>query len=143
MESWIIYGITAAILLASRDLFTKNYTQKYTASEHLLYYYVLCGIIIAAYSCYRKFYMKENIKIIDKEDLWKYALVAGATVIIIAPCEILSIQKSKNPGAARALTNLNTLFLFIVSIYFLKTEKVTMKKIIGILMTVGGIFLIM
>ena len=143
MESWIVYGITAAILLASRDMFTKNYTQKYTVSEHLLYYYVLCGIIIAGYTCYRRFYMKENIKIIDKEDLWKYALVAGATVIIIAPCEVLSIQKSKNPGAARALTNLNTLFLFIVSIYFLKTEKITMKKIIGILMTVGGIFLIM
>ena len=87
--------------------------------------------------------MKENIKIIDKDDLWKYALVAGVTVIIIAPCEVLSIQKSKNPGAARALTNLNTLFLFIISIYFLKTEKITIKKIIGILMTVGGIFLIM
>tara|TARA_Y100001970_G_C14005210_1_gene735484 strand:+ start:84 stop:515 length:432 start_codon:yes stop_codon:yes gene_type:complete len=143
MEAWIIYGITAAILLASRDLFTKNYTQKYTASEHLLYYYVLCGIIIAGYTCYRKFYMKENIKIIEKEDLWKYALVAGVTVIIIAPCEVLSIQKSKNPGVARALTNLNTLFLFIISIYFLKTEKLTIKKIIGILMTVGGIFLIM
>lgn len=143
MESWIIYGITAAILLASRDLFTKNYTEKYSVNEHLLYYYVLCGIIIAGYTCYRRFYMKENIKVIDKEDLWKYALVAAVTVIIIAPCEVLSIKKSKNPGAARALTNLNTLFLFIVSIYFLKTEKVTMKKIIGILMTVGGIFLIM
>ena len=143
MESWIIYGITAAILLASRDLFTKNYTQKYSVNEHLLYYYVLCGIIIAGYTCYRRFYMKENIKVIDKEDLWKYALVAAATVIIIAPCEVLSIQKSKNPGAARALTNLNTLFLFIISIYFLKTEKLTIKKIIGILATVGGIFLIM
>ena len=142
MQSWIIYGITAAILLASRDLFTKNYTQKYTASEHLLYYYVLCGIIIAAYTCYRRFYLKENIKIIEKDDIWKYAIVAGVTVIIIAPCEVLSIQKSKNPGAARAVTNLNTLILFIVSIYFLKTEKITMKKMIGILLTVGGIFLI-
>ena len=37
---------------------------------------------------------------------------------------------------------LNTLILFIVSIYFLKTEKITMKKMIGILLTVGGIFLI-
>ena len=104
MESWIIYGITAAILLASRDLFTKNYTQKYSVNEHLLYYYVLCGIIIAGYTCYRRFYMKENIKVIDKEDLWKYALVAAATVIIIAPCEVLSIQKSKNPGASWILS---------------------------------------
>jgi drug/metabolite transporter (DMT)-like permease len=142
MESWIIYGITAAILLASRDLFTRNYVQKYSINEHLLYYYVLCGIMIAAYTCYRRFYMKEKIKIIEKNDLWKYALVAAATVVIIAPCEVFAIQKSNNPGKARALTNLNTLFLFIVSIYFLKTEKITMKKIIGILMTIGGIFLI-
>ena len=143
MQAWIIYGITAAILLASRDLFTKNYTKKYTVNEHLLYYYVLCGIIIAAYTCYRKMYLKEEIKLIEKDDIWKYVLVAGATVIIIAPCEVLSIQQSKSPGAARALTNLNTLFLFLVSMYFLKTEKITLKKIIGILMTVGGIFLIM
>lgn len=143
MQSWIIYGLTAAVLLASRDLFTKNYTDKYSVTEHLLYYYVLCGIIIAAYTCYRKMYLKENIKLIQKEDIWKYTLVAAATVIIIAPCEVLSIQKSKNPGAARALTNLNTLFLFIISIYFLKTEEITPRKIMGILLTVGGIFLIM
>ena len=143
MQSWIIYGLTAAVLLASRDLFTKNYTAKYSVNEHLLYYYVLCGIMIAAYTCYRKIYLKEKIKLIQKEDIWKYTLVAAATVIIIAPCEVLSIQKSKSPGAARALTNLNTLILFIVSLYFLKTEEITTKKIIGILMTVGGIFLIM
>jgi drug/metabolite transporter (DMT)-like permease len=142
MQSWIIYGLAAAVMIASRDLFTKNYTKKYTASEHILYYYVLCGIIIAGYSCYRKFHMKENIRMIEKEDLWKYILVAAATVIIITPCEVLSIQKSKSPGSARALTNLNTLILFIVSIYFLKTEKITGKKMVGILMTIGGIFLL-
>lgn len=142
MNSWIIYGIIAAILLASRDVFTRNYTNKYTPSEHLLYYYVLCGIIISIYTCYRKFYLKENIKIIDKNDLWKYIIVAAATVIIIAPCEVLSIQKSSNPGAARALTNLNTIILFFVSIYFLKTEKMTAKKLAGVLLTIIGVFLI-
>ena len=66
MQSWIIYGLAAAVMIASRDLFTKSYTKKYTASEHILYYYVLCGIIIAGYSCYRKFHMKENIRMIEK-----------------------------------------------------------------------------
>ena len=142
MNSWIIYGITAAVLLATRDIFTKNYMKKYTPSEHLLYYYVLCGIMISIYTCYRKFYLKEDFKIIEKQDLWKYIIVAGVTVVIIAPCEVLSIQKSKNPGAARALTNLNTLILFIVSIYILKTDKLDYKKLMGILLTIIGVFLI-
>lgn len=142
MESWIIYGIVAAILISTRDLFTRSVTKKYTPSEHILYYYVLCGIIIAGYSCYRKFHMKEKIRMIDKNDIWKYVVVAAASVIIITPCEVLSVTKSKNPGTARALTNLNTVILFIVSVYFLKTEKITIQKIIGILMTLIGVFLI-
>ena len=142
MNSWIIYGVIAAILLASRDIFTRSYANKYTPNEHLLYYYVLCGIIISLYTCYRKFYLKESVKIIDKKDLWKYIIVAAATVIIIAPCEVLSINKSSNPGSARALTNLNTIILFFVSIYYLKTEKLTMKKLAGIILTIVGVFLI-
>jgi len=142
MDSWIIYGLIAAVLIASRDLFTRKYANKYSPSEHLLYYYVLCGIIIAGYSCYRKFHMKEKIRMIETQDIWKYVLVSAASVIIITPCEVMSIQKSKNPGTARALTNLNTLILFIVSVYFFKTEKLNFKKIMGILLTIGGIFLI-
>tara|TARA_B100000035_G_C20657090_1_gene403600 strand:- start:303 stop:566 length:264 start_codon:yes stop_codon:yes gene_type:complete len=86
--------------------------------------------------------MKEKIRMIESQDIWKYVLVAAASVIIITPCEVMSIQKSKNPGTARALTNLNTLILFIVSVYFFKTEKLDFKKIMGILLTIGGIFLI-
>ena len=142
METWIIYGIVAAILISTRDLFTRSISNKYTASEHILYYYVLCGIIIAGYSCYRKFHMKEKIRMIDKNDIWKYVVVAVVTVTIITPCEVLSVTKSKNPGTARALTNLNTVILFFVSVYFFKTEKITIQKIIGILMTLVGIFLI-
>ena len=142
MDSWIIYGLIAALLLATRDIFTRSYTDKYTPGEHLLYYYVLCGIAIAAYSCYKKFFLNEQIKMIDKEDIWKYSIVAVATVIIIAPCEVLSIKQSKNPGSARALTNLNTLILFIISVYFLKTETLTIKKITGMIIWLFGIYLI-
>ena len=69
METWIIYGFIAAILITSRDFFTSNYTSKYTVTEHLLYYYVLCGLAMSAYVCYRKVYLKEKVRLIDKEDL--------------------------------------------------------------------------
>ena len=50
MESWIIYGLIAAFLIAARDVFTKSFTSKYTITEHLLHYYVLCGVFIAIFA---------------------------------------------------------------------------------------------
>ena len=142
MEQWILYGILAAFLLASRDYFTSNYTSKYTVTEHILYYYVLCAIAISAYVCYRKVNYNEKFKLIDKEDFWKYAIVAAASVLIITPCEVLSIRSAKNPGKARALTNMNAIILLLVSIYVIKTEKLIPTRITGILFTIIGMYMI-
>lgn len=143
METWIIYGLVAAILIASRDVFTRKFTSKYNITEHLLHYYLLCGVFIGFYAIYKKYVTKERVNLIHKEDLWKYGLVAAISVIIISPCQVMSIKGSSNPGQAKAIVNLNTLFLFFLSIYFIKSEKITMKKIVGILLTIGGIFLVM
>ena len=143
MEQWVMYGILAAVLIASRDFFTSNYTHKYTTTEHILYYYILCAISISIYACYRKYNNKEKIRIIDKEDLWKYILIAVITVLIITPCEVISIRSAKNPGKARALTGgMNFVVLFLISVYYLKSEKMTPKTIGGIALTVIGIFMI-
>jgi len=142
MEPWVMYGIAAAFLLASRDYFTSNYTNKYTTTEHIFYYYVFCAISISAYVCYRKINNNENIKLIEKDDLWKYILVAAASVLIIAPCEVMCIRSAKNPGKARALTNMSFVILFFVSVYFLKTEKMNAKKLGGIILTILGLYMI-
>jgi len=143
MEMWFIYALIAAVLIASRDIFTRKFTDKYTITEHLLHYYFLCGIFIGLYAIYKKYVAKERVNLIHKDDLWKYGLVAAVSVIIISPCQVMSIRGSKNPGQAKAVVNLNTLFLFFMSMYFIKSEKITVKKIIGIIATVGGIYLIM
>ena len=143
MELWFVYGLIAAVLIASRDIFTRKFSDKYNTTEHLLYYYFLCGIFIAIYAFYKKYVAKERVNLIHKEDLWKYGLVAAVSVIIISPCQVLSIRGSKNPGQAKAIVNLNTLFLFFMSVYFIKSEKITTKKIIGILATVFGVYLVM
>ena len=142
MEQWIMYGILAAFLLASRDFFTSNYTKKYSTTEHILYYYVFCAISISTYVCYRRINNNEKIKIIETEDLWKYILIAISTVLIITPCEVMSIRSAKNPGKARALTSMNFVVLFFVSVYFMKSEKMTAKKLGGIILTIFGIFMI-
>ena len=114
MEQWIMYGILAAFLIASRDFFTSKYTTKYTTTEHILYYYIFCAISISAYVCYRRINNNEKIKIIETEDLWKYILIATASVLVITPCEVMSIRSAKNPGKARALTSMNFVVLFFV-----------------------------
>jgi drug/metabolite transporter (DMT)-like permease len=143
MDLWIIYGLIAAVLIASRDIFTKQFSKKYNTTEHLLYYYILCGFFIGIYAIYKKVILKERVNLIHQEDLWKYGIVAAISVIIISPCQVLSIKESPNPGKAKAIVNLNTLFLFFMSLYFIKSEKITLKKIIGIIATVGGIYLVM
>jgi drug/metabolite transporter (DMT)-like permease len=139
MDLWVIYSLIAAVLIASRDIFTKQFSTKYNTTEHLLYYYVLCGFFIGIYAMYKKVILKERVNLIHQEDLWKYGIVAAISVIIISPCQVLSLKESPNPGKAKAIVNLNTLFLFFMSLYFIKSEKITLKKIIGIIATVGGI----
>ena len=59
MELWFIYGIIAAILIATRDTFTKLFTSKYSMTEHLLYYYMLCSILYPSLH-YKKYFVKEK-----------------------------------------------------------------------------------
>lgn len=142
METWVFYGMISAVLIAMRDYFTSNHTSKYTTTEHLFYYYLVCAASISAYVCYKKFNKKENFRLIEKNDLWKYILVGVSSVMIITPCEVMSIRSAKNPGKARALTNMNFIVLFLVSVYFLKSEKMTPKKIGGIILTLLGVYMI-
>lgn len=143
MELWFIYGIIAAVLIATRDTFTKLFTNKYSMTEHLLYYYILCGIFISIFAIYKKYFVKEKVRMIQKEDLWKYILIGGISAIIISPCQLLSLKHCKNPGQSKAIVNLNTIFLFFMSIYFIQSAEFTKKTFFGILLTTLGIYFIM
>ena len=79
---------------------------------------------------------------VDTEDIWKYILMAFLGAIIISPCQLLSLKECKNPGKSKAIINLNTIFLFIMSLLFLKSEKFNIKSLIGIILTSVGVYLI-
>ena len=142
MEPWIMYALIAAILIAVRSLFTVKFTKKYSITEHLLHYYVICGIFIFAYAGYKKIYLKEKINIVDSEDLWKYALVAAISVIILEPCYILSMKNCKNPAQTSAIINLNTIFLFFMSLLFIKSTEFSKEKLFGIILTSIGVYFV-
>ena len=123
MELWIVYAFVAAILIAARDIFTKKFSTKYSAIEHLLYYYILCGIFIILLAIYKTKFQGEKIKFIDTEDIWKFDAIAAMSAIIISPCQILSLKYCDNPGKSKAIVNLNGIIVFLMSLYLLKDVK--------------------
>ena len=142
MELWIVYAFIAAILIAARDIFTKKFSTKYSAIEHLLYYYILCGIFIILLAIYKTKFQGEKIKFIDTEDIWKFAAIAAMSAIIISPCQILSLKYCDNPGKSKAIVNLNGVIVFLMSLYLLKDVKFEMKSLLGILLAAVGVYLI-
>ena len=142
MELWIVYAFVAAILIAARDIFTKKFSTKYSAIEHLLYYYILCGIFIILLAIYKTKFQGEKIKFIDTEDIWKFAAIAAMSAIIISPCQILSLKYCDNPGKSKAIVNLNGVIVFLMSLYLLKDVKFEMKSLLGILLAAVGVYLI-
>ena len=142
MELWIVYAFVAAILIAARDIFTKKFSTKYSAIEHLLYYYILCGIFIILLAIYKTKFQGEKIKFIDTEDIWKFAAIAAMSAILISPCQILSLKYCDNPGNSKAIVNLNGVIVFLMSLYLLKDVKLEMKSLLGILLAAVGVYLI-
>ena len=142
MEQWAVYGLIAAFLIAGRDIFTKKFSTKYSPVEHLLYYYILCGFFIILLALYKSKIQKEKIKFIDTEDIWKFALLAAISAIIISPCQILSLKYCDNPGKSKAIVNMNSIIAFFLAFYFIRGAKIDMKSIAGIILAIAGIYLI-
>jgi len=142
MESWLIYAFVAAVLIAGRDIFTKKFSKKYTAIEHLLYYYILCGFFIILLAIYKSRVQGEKIRFIESEDLWKYMGIAAVSAIIISPCQVLSLKECDNPGKSKAIVNLNGVIVFFMSLYLLKDVKFETKTFLGILLAAIGVYLI-
>ena len=142
MDTWIIYALVAALFIAIRSLFTVNFTKKYTVTEHLLHYYVICGIFIFIYAGYKKIYLKEKINMVETNDMWKYFIIAAISVIILEPCQILSMQNCKNPAQTSAILNLNTIFLFFMSLLYIKSTEFSKEKLFGIILTSIGIYFV-
>ena len=142
MELWVVYGLIVALLVATRDVFIKHIIQKYSTTEHLLYLYILCGVFIVSYSLYQHYWRKERIRCIETTDIWKYVLFAFFTVAIIAPCQTLSLKYCANPGQARSVMSLNIIFAFLFGYLFFGKNTASFKTLVGILLTMLGIYLV-
>ena len=142
MESWIFYAGVAAFLIAMRDIFTKKFTSKYSAIEHLLYYYILCGFFIILLALYKSKVQGEKIRFIELQDLLPYLVIAFASAVIISPCQFLSLKTCDNPGKSKAIVNMNSIIAFILALYFIKGTKITAKSVFGIILAAIGVYLV-
>ena len=142
MESWFFYAIIAAILIACRDIFTKNLLKKYSSTEHLLHYYFFTGVFILSFAFYQNYFNNEKVRLIKNNDIFIYIILAFVSAIIISPCQTLSLKNCTSPEKSKAVVNMNSIFIFIFGLFIYKNAKIDIKNIIGIVLTIVGIYLI-
>ena len=133
MEKWMIYGIIAAIFIAIRDIFSNDLINRYEYIDYIIWANL---IIFVATIIYIYFY---NIKleVPERKDLFIILLRLAIVYMIIEPSIFYSIKYCDNPGYAKSIISLNTLFVFILAMFFLKA-KIDKKKILGILLIFSG-----
>ena len=142
MDSWFFYAIIAAVLIACRDIFSKNLLKKYSSTEHLLHYYFFTGIFILSFAIYQNYFNNEKVRIINNNYIFIYIILAFVSAIIISPCQTLSLKNCPSPEKSKAVINMNSIFIFIFGLFIYKNAKIDIKNIIGIILTIVGIYLL-
>lgn len=140
MEAWIPYAFAAAIFIAVRDFISKDIIKKYTYTE----YVIIANIIITIGTVVYLLVTKKDItkiKTPNWSELGIILLRLFIVYIIVDPCIFNSLKLCKNPGYAKSIINLNTLFLLVLAFMFYKTDF-DMKKSIGVVIILVGTYLI-
>ena len=140
MEQWIPYALIAAIFIAIRDFISKDIFQRYDYSD----YVIIANIIIFIGTIVYIIYSKKDITKIrppNFSELLTIILRVFIIYVIIDPCIFNSLKLCDNPGYAKSVINLNTLFLLVLALVFYKTEF-SMKKTLGVMIILLGTYFV-
>ena len=140
MEKWIPYAFIAAIFIAIRDFISKDIMLKYDYTD----YVIIANFIIFIGTIIYLVYSKKDITKIKTPNLKELITIIiriFIIYIIIDPCIFNSLKLCDNPGYAKSIINLNTLFLLILAFLFYKTEF-NIKKITGVIIIIIGTYLV-
>ena len=137
MEKWMIYGLIAAIFISLRDVFSKDLINRYEYVEYVLYanLMIFIGTILYIYFFNISF---NNLKKPNKKDLFIIFLRILVIYLIIEPSIFYSLKYCDNVSYAKSIINLNTLFVFLLSVYFLKSELNGLKFLGIVLIFLGS-----
>ena len=138
MKEWVIYALIAAVFISIRDIISNylikrmNYTN-YVIIENIIVF--IATIIYLNLSNYKV--EKPNFK-----DMGIIVLRLIIVYLIIEPSIFRALKGASNPGYAKSIINLNTLFVFILALIFLKADF-TFEKLFGIFIILIGGYLVM
>lgn len=131
----MIYGLLAAIFISLRDIFSVDIINKYEYVDYI----IVANIIVFIGTIFYILVTKKKVVIPEKKDFIVIFLRLLVVYLIIEPCIFNSMKFCKNPGYAKSVINLNTLFVFVLAVFFLKAEF-DKQKILGIILITSGAY---
>ena len=140
MQTWMPYAFAAAIFIAVRDFISKDIIKNFTYTEYI----IIANIIIFIGTIIYLFITKTDIRKIKTPNWSELGIILlrlFIVYIIVDPCIFNSLKLCDNPGYAKSIINLNTLFLLILALIFYKIEF-DMKKSFGVVIVLFGTYLI-
>ena len=138
MQVWVIYALLAAIFISIRDIISVDFIKRYDYIQYM----VLANIIIFIGTMIYVYATDFKIKKPNTNDLFIILIRLMIVYFIIDPSIYNSIKNCDNPGYAKSIISLNTLFNFFLVTLVYKSE-INMTKIGGIiLMLLGSYFLV-
>ena len=133
-----MYALMAAVFISIRDIISLDFIKRYDYIQYM----VIANILIFIGTM---FYVITTDFKIQKPNLNDFIIILLRLLIvyfIIDPSIYNSIKNCDNPGYAKSIISLNTLFVFFIATFISRT-KIDNKKIAGIiLMLAGSYFLI-
>jgi len=133
METWLFYALLAAVFISIRDVISLDFIKRYDYIQYM----VLANIIIFIGTMIYVFTTGFKIQKPKLNDFVVILIRLLIVYFIIDPSIYNSIKNCDNPGYAKSIISLNTLFVFFI-VAFIYKSKIDAKKIAGIVMMLAG-----
>ena len=133
MEVWLMYALMAAIFISIRDIISLDFIKRYDYIQYM----VIANIIIFIGTMLYVFATDFKIQKPKLNDFIVILMRILIVYLIIDPSIYNSIKNCENPGYAKSIISLNTLFVFFVATIIYKS-KVDTRRIAGIIMMLAG-----
>jgi len=138
MQVWVTYALLAAVFISIRDIISLDFIKRYDYIQYM----VLANIIIFIGTMIYIQATDFKIKKPNMNDLFIILVRLAIVYFIIDPSVYNSIKNCDNPGYAKSIISLNTLFIFFLATIVYKSEINTSKIAGVILMLSGSYFLV-
>ena len=133
MEVWLMYALMAAIFISIRDIISLDFIKRYDYIQYM----VIANILIFIGTMLYIFATDFKIQKPKLNDFIVILVRILIVYLIIDPSIYNSIKNCENPGYAKSIISLNTLFVFFVATIIYKS-KVDTRRIAGIIMMLAG-----